>query len=84
MCQIKLVYNMDRMYNLKTIQQTWKLYVALKKDLQNFILVTTHRNFWCKHYSRTFTLQYRGRIIGRMQLKNYVEQSYIHLCFLNP
>ena len=79
MCQIKKIYNMDRMYNLKTIQQTWKLYVELKKDLQEFIVVTTHRNFWLKYYSR----QYRNKT-KKMQLKNYIKESYIYLCFLYP
>ena len=42
------------MYKLKTIQETWKLYLELKKDLQEFIDITTHRNFWLVHYSKEF------------------------------
>ena len=71
------------MYHLKTIQQTWKLYMELKKDLQEFKIVSTHRNFWFKHYSRQFKAKYKGSV-RRMHLKNYIEQSYIYLCFLNP
>ena len=82
-CQIKIIYNMDRLYNLKSIQQTWKLYVELKKDLQEFKIVTSHRSFWFKHYSRQFTAKYAGSVT-KMHLKNYIEQSYIYLCFLNP
>lgn len=48
------MYNMDRMYNLQSIQQTWKLYLDLKKDLQEFITTTTHRNFWLEHYSQKY------------------------------
>lgn len=82
-CQIKKFYNMDRMYNLKTIQQTWKLYVELKKDLHEFQIITGHRNFWFRHYSRQFTGKYRG-MVKRMQLTNYIKQSYMFLCSLNP
>ena len=74
---------MDRMYKLETIQQTWKLYVELKKDLQDFRVVTRHRNFWFKHYSQQFKAKYKGKTM-KMQLKNYIDQSYIYLCFLNP
>ena len=45
---------MDRMYNLQSIQQTWKLYLDLKKDLQEFITTTTHRNFWLEHYNQKY------------------------------
>ena len=45
---------MDRLYNLQSIQETWKLYVTLKKDLQEFLTTTTHRNFWLEHYSRQY------------------------------
>ena len=82
-CQIKIIYNMDRLYNLKSIQQTWKLYVELKEDLQEFKNVTKHRSFWFKHYRRQFSRKYAGST-QRMHLKNYIEQSYIYLCFLNP
>ena len=41
-CQIKKICNMDRMYNLQTIQQTWKLYGELKTDLHEFRVVTAH------------------------------------------
>ena len=55
---------MDRMYALKTIQETRKLYLELKKDLQEFLTVTRNRSFWLRHYSR----EYKNKT-KRMQLK---------------
>ena len=48
-CQIKRTYHMDRMYNLTTIQQVWKLYFNLKDDLRKFLIVGPHQNFWLYH-----------------------------------
>ena len=74
---------MDRMYRLQTIQQTWKLYIALKKDLREFKRQTQFHDFWYKHYSEQFKTRYKGRV-KRIQLKNFIKQSYIYLCFLDP
>ena len=74
---------MDRLYHLQTIQQAWKLYIELKKDLQEFKRRTQFHNFWFKHYSAQFKTRYKGKV-KRMQLKKYIEQSYNYLCFLNP
>ena len=79
-CQIKKIYHMDRMYNLKTIQEMWKLYLELKKDLQEFIDVTTHRNFWLEDYSR----EYKKNKRKKMFLKNYIKESYNFICYLDP
>lgn len=66
------------MYKLKTIQETWKLYLELKKDLQEFIDITTHRNFWLVHYSKEFKKKKK-----RFFLKNYIKESYNFICYLD-
>ena len=66
------------MYKLKTIQETWKLYLELKKDLQEFIDITTHRNFWLVHYSKEFKKKKK-----RLFLKNYIKESYNFICYLD-
>lgn len=80
-CQIKKTYNMGYLYNLKRIEKVWKLYIALKKDLQEFLRIGPHRNFWFYHYSRKF---YSRKSKKDMMLKNYIKQSYEYLCFLDP
>ena len=77
-CQILQLYHMDQMYKLKTIQETWKLYLELKKDLQEFIDITTHRNFWLVHYSKEFKKKKK-----RFFLKNYIKESYNFICYLD-
>ena len=66
------------MYKLKTIQETWKLYLELKKDLQEFIDITTHRNFWLVHYSKEFKKKKK-----RFFLKNYIKESHNFICYLD-
>ena len=82
-CQIISTYNIDRMYCLQTIQQTWKLYLELKNDLQEFQRRTQFHNFWFKHYTDKFKTKYVNSFVKRSQLKNYIKQSYIYLCYLN-
>ena len=80
-CQIGKIYHMDRMYNIRSIQETWKLYVELKKDLQEFSITTTHRNFWLEHYSRQY---FNKKIKKYMFLKNYINKNYNNICYLDP
>ena len=80
-CQIKKTYNMDRLYNLKNIQQAWKLYVNLKEDLRKLLVVGSHQNFWLYYYSGTFRSKKSRK---NMLLKNYIKENYTHICFLDP
>ena len=84
LCQIHETYTIDRLYHLKSIQQTWKLYIELKEDLQEFKRRTRFHNFWFKHYSDTFKNRYNRGRVKRAQLNNYIKQSYDYLCFLDP
>ena len=83
-CQILSTYTIDRMYRLQTIQQTWKPYIELKKDLQEFQRRTQFHNFWFKHHTDKFKTRYVTGLVKRTQLRNYIKQSYIYLCSLNP
>ena len=83
-CQIHETYSMERLHQLKSIQQTWKLYIEFKEDLQEFIRITRFFNFWVKHYSDIFKHRYNRVRVKRAQLNNYILQSYNYLCFLDP
>ena len=72
------------MYRLQTIQQTWKLYIELKKDLQEFQRRNQFHNFWFKHHTDKFKTRYVRGLVKRTQQRNYIKQSYIYLCSLNP
>ena len=75
MCQIKKTFNLDRIYNVAKIQDVFN-------TLQVF-LNSGHRNFWLYHYSRQFKLGSK-RKQKSMYLKNYIEQNYHNICYLNP
>lgn len=82
-CQIKRTFNLDRMYKLNSIQEVWKLYLALKKDLLEYLFTGGARttNFWLYHYSTPYRLK---RKRTKILLKNYIKESYIQICFLDP
>ena len=71
------------MYKLRTIQEVWKTYIALKENLNEYLTDDDPRitNFWLYHYSSPFHLK---RTQTRMLLKNYIKESYIQICFLDP
>ena len=82
-CQIKKTYNMDYLYNLTNIQETWENYIGLKKDLQHFLVTSRYQNFWHYHYSLRFCSK-KVKSKKDMLLKNYIKQSYIQICILDP
>ena len=81
-CQIKKAFNLDRIYNITKIQDVFNTFLSLKKELQTF-LNSGHRNFWLYHYSQQFKLGSKKKQKS-MYLKNYIEQNYNNICYLDP
>ena len=81
-CQIKKTFNLDRIYNITKIQDVFNTFLSLKKELQIF-LNSGHRNFWLYHYSQQFKLGSKKKQKS-MYLKNYIEQNYNNICYLDP
>ena len=82
-CQIKKTFNLDKIYNLHKIQQVWNNFLSLKKELQIF-LNSGYRNFWLYHYSQQYKLGTKRRKHNNMQLRNYIDQNYYNICYLDP
>ena len=81
-CQIKKTFNLGRTCNITKIQDVFNTFLSLKKELQIF-LNSGHRNFWLYHYSQQFKLGSKKKQKS-MYLKNYIEQNYNNICYLDP
>ena len=77
------MFNLDKIYSLDKIQQVFKNFLSLKKELQHF-LNNGYSNFWLYHYSRQYKLGSKRRKHKDMYLTNYVEQNYYNICYLDP
>ena len=82
-CQIKKTFNLDKIYNLDQIQQVFNNFLNLKKELQ-FFLNSGYSNFWLYHYSQQYKLGSKRRKHKNMYLRNYIEQNYYNICYLDP
>ena len=83
---VEMTFNLDKIYKLEKIQQVFKTFLDLKKDLQNF-LEDGFYNFWLYDYSASFrynSLVNRVRKHKHMYLKNYIDHSYYNICYFDP
>ena len=82
-CQIKKRFNLDKIYNLDKIQDVFNNFLSLEKELQIF-LNNGYSNFWLYHYNQQYKLGSKRRKHNNMYLRNYIEQNYYNICYLNP
>ena len=82
-CQIKKTFNLDKIYNLDKIHKVFNNFLRLKKELQIF-LNNSYSNFWLYHYSQQYKLGSKRRKHNNMYLRNYIEQNYYNICYLDP
>ena len=83
---VEMTFNLDKIYKLEKIQQVFKTFLDLRKDLQNF-LEDGFYNFWLYDYSASFrynSLVNRVRKHKHMYLKNYIDHSYYNICYFDP
>ena len=81
-CQIRKTLNLDRICNITKIQDILNTFFTLKKELQIF-LNSGHRIFWLYHYSQQFKLGSKKKQKS-IYLKNYIQQNYYNICYLDP
>ena len=81
-CQVKKAFNLDQIYNLDKIQEVFNNFLSLKKELQIF-LNNGYSNSWLYHYSQQYKLGSKRRK-HNMYLRNYIEQNYYNICYLDP
>ena len=82
-CQIKKTFNLDKIYSLNKIQDVFNNFLSLKKELQIF-LNSGNSDFWLYHYSQRYKLGSKRRKHNDMYLRNYIEQNYYNICYLDP
>ena len=86
-CQLIQIYSPHRVERLRTIQETWKLYLELKKDLQEYVRcskgVKRYPCFWNKNYTDKFKL-YKSHLVKKINTKEYMQECYNYLSWLNP
>ena len=82
-CQIKKTLNLDKIYNLDKIQRVVNNFISLKKELLIF-LNSGYINFWLCHYSQQYKLGTKRRKHNNMYLRNYIDQNYYNIYYLDP
>ena len=75
--------SLDKIFNLDKIQQVFNTFLSLKKELQVF-LNNGYINFWFYHYSQQYKLGSKRRKYKNIYLRNYIEQNYYDICYLDP
>ena len=82
-CQIKKTLNLDKIYNLDKIQRVVNNFISFKKELLIF-LNSGYINFWLCHYSQQYKLGTKRRKHNNMYLRNYIDQNYYNIYYLDP
>ena len=84
-CQLLVNYKPSRIENLRSIQQTWQLYLKMKEDLEkwkstNFM---RYRIFWNKNYWDKYK-EYRSHLVKKVAVREYIEHCYNYLVWSDP
>ena len=86
-CQLHNDFKPNRIERLRTIQQTWQLYLKLQKDLQNWKSVITNFTlypvFWNKNYTDMYE-EYGSHLDKKVAVREYINYCYEYLVWLDP
>ena len=86
-CQLIHDYKPNRIERLRTIQETWQLYLKLMEDLKkwktstiNFMLYPI---FWNKNYTDKYK-EYESHLVIKIAVRDYIKHCYNYLVWLDP
>ena len=86
-CQLHEDYKPSRVERLRTIQETWQLYLKLNEDLQKWKWSNTNFTlypiFWNKNYTDMYK-EYGSHLVKKIAVREYIDYCYDFLCWLNP
>ena len=86
-CQLHENYTPSRVERLRTIQETWQLYLKLNKDLEKWKFSNTNFTlypvFWNKSYTDMYK-EYGSHLVKKIAVREYMNYCYDFLCWLDP
>ena len=86
-CKLHEDYKPSRVERLRTIQETWQLYLKLNKDLEKWKLsnvnFTLYPIFWNKSYTDMYK-EYGSHLVKKIAIREYMNYCYDFLCWLDP
>ena len=86
-CQIRVYYTTSRVERLRTIQETWQLYLKLNDDLQDgkwhVPNYTLYPIFWKKNYTDMYK-EYGSHLVKKKSVRRYINYCYDYLVWLDP
>ena len=86
-CHLIVNYTSNRVENLQSIQQTWQLYLKMMEDLERWkstnVNFTLYPIFWNKNYWDKYK-QYGSHLVKKVAVREYIENCYNYLVWLDP
>ena len=86
-CQLIVNYQPNQVENLRSIQQTWQLYLKMMENLERWkstnINFTLYPIFWNKNYWDKYK-EYGSHLVKKVAVREYIENCYNYLVWLDP
>ena len=86
-CQLIHDYKPNRVERLRSIQETWQLYLKIMEDLERWkstsVNFTLYPIFWNKNYTDKFK-EYRSHLVKKIAVREYINHCYNYLVWLDP
>ena len=86
-CQLIHDYKPNRFERLRSIQETWQLYLKIMEDLERWkstsVNFTLYPIFWNKNYTDKFK-EYRSHLVKKIAVREYINHCYNYLVWLDP
>ena len=87
-CRLICEYLPNRVERLRSIQETWQLYLKLNEDLTVWkkkasIGFTLYPCFWNKNYTDKLK-EYRSQLFKKIAVREYMHECYNYLVWLDP
>ena len=86
-CQLIHDYIPNRVESLRTIQETWQMYLRLMEDLEKWkftsINFTLYPVFWNKNYMDKYK-KFGSHLVKKKAVEEYMEHCCNYLISLNP
>ena len=82
LCQLIKEYKPSRVERLRTIQETWQLYLKLMKDLKS-VDYLLYPIFWRKNYYDKYK-EYKSQLVKKIAIREYINYCYDYLVWLDP
>ena len=77
-CHLIHNYKPNQVENLRSIQQTWQLYLKMMEDFEEWKSI-----FWNKNYFDKFK-EYGSHLVKKIAVREYINNCYDYLVWLDP